>query len=138
MVQAFFQDQLVQFQLCHDLLQPGVLFLKSTQFQQLGSHHSAKQAAPVAIPRVTDADTATRCLYIAALCELQFIFAQQLQDVAVRIPFSSHAPSTFSAKVVGKFCGVKAARTCRQGLRMDNIRIEHLWHVLKQEAVYFE
>lgn len=52
-----------------------------------------KAPPPVVVACVADTDGATRRLHVAACGELQLDLTQQLEDVLVRLPFPSHAPT---------------------------------------------
>ena len=102
-VQTILEDQLVQFQFSHDLLQPDVFFLQATQFRQLRLAHATEPAPSFVIGRVADTDTTTGRPHILAICQLQFNLTQPLQNIFVRVSLPSHLLFPFLGKIVAQF-----------------------------------
>ena len=59
MAKAFLENELVQFEFRDNLLQPGILFLQTTQLRQLRLPNPAETLAPVVIRRVADTHATT-------------------------------------------------------------------------------
>ena len=83
MIQAFLEDELVQFELCDNLLQPRVLFLEAFQFRQLGATHPAKPLPPVVLGCIANPDALASGCHVIARCQLKLDLTQQLQHVFV-------------------------------------------------------
>ena len=77
-VQSFLEDQLIQFQFGHDLLQLSALFLKTFHLRHLRSAHSAEPPAPIVVCGITDADATTGRCNISAPRQLQLDLKMQL------------------------------------------------------------
>lgn len=67
MVQAFLQNQLIQFKLGDALLQPRVLLPEAAQLRKLRPRHSAEEPEPVVAGRIAEAYRAERRLNISAV-----------------------------------------------------------------------
>ena len=66
MVEALLQDQLVQFKVRNNSLEPGILLLETLDLLKLLLAHPAVPLVPIIICRTADADLAAGRLYTAA------------------------------------------------------------------------
>jgi len=82
-IKVCLEDQLVEFQVRHHLLEPAALLLKRPQLGQLQPHHVAKLLAPVVIRRIADPSRTACRRYIRPSRQLQLNLLQQSQEFLI-------------------------------------------------------
>jgi hypothetical protein len=87
-LEALLEDQLVQLQIGNDLCQ--ALVLERLHLRELRPGHATELRAPRVVGRIADPGGPAGRRNIATGCQLHLELAQQLQNILVGMPLTSH------------------------------------------------